>query len=63
MAAGLEVIGPYAPALFKETNLGDSTVVGSLSKAMHDDLPSGTIVSCEPVVVLGNVFLIVYHSS
>ena len=64
MAAGVDVLGPYAPADFKETNLSPSTrATGSLSKAMTDDMPSGTVVSVEPITVLGNVYLVVYTSS
>ncbi len=58
MAAGIDVLGPYGPAEFKETNLT------TLSATMTTDVASlGTIVSCEPVSVLGNVFLIVYTSN
>ena len=66
MAAGIDVLGPYAPAEFKETNLSPGTrATGSLSKAMTTDLAAagGTVVSCEPVTVLGNIYLIVYTSS
>ena len=74
MAAGIDVLGPYAPAEFKETNLGPATgapssavarVNGKLSKKMSDDLAGagGTVVSVEPIVVMGNVYLIVYTSS
>ena len=66
MAAGVDVLGPYAPADFKETNLSPGTrATGSLSKAMTDDVTAagGTVVACEPVVVLGNVYLILYTSS
>jgi len=66
MAAGIDVLGPYAPADFKEVNLSPGTrATDSLSKTMTDDLASsgGTVVSCEPITVLGNVYLIVYTSS
>ena len=71
MAAGIDVLGPYAPAEFKETNLGPATtgptarVAGKLSAKMTADLTAagGTVVSVEPIVVMGNVYLIVYTSS
>ena len=64
MAAGVDVIGPFAPVDFRETNLSPSTrATGSLSKAMTDAMPTGTVISCEPITVLGNVYLIVYTSS
>jgi len=64
MAAGIDVIGPYSPEEFSSENLDpEDRGAGSLSKAMTDDLPTGTVVSCEPVVVRGNVFIVVYTSS
>ncbi len=64
MAAGIDVIGPFSPEEFSPENLSpDTRAAGSLSKAMTDALPSGTVVSCEPVVVRGNVFVVVYTSS
>ena len=66
MAAGIDVLGPYAPADFREINLSPGTrATGSLSKAMTDDVTAagGTVVSVEPITVLGNVYLVVYTSS
>jgi hypothetical protein len=72
MAAGIDVLGPYGPAEFKETNLGPALNAGStarvsglLSHTMSEDIAAvgGTVVSCEPISVLGNVYLIVYTSS
>ncbi len=64
MAAGIDVIGPFSPEEFSPENLDpEDRGTGSLSKAMTDALPTGTVVSCEPVVVRGNVFVIVYTSS
>jgi len=69
MAAGIDVLGPYGPAEFKETNLGASAsgtrASGLLSDTMTTDIAAvgGTVVSCEPISVLGNVYLVVYTSS
>ena len=59
MAAGVNILGPYAPKDFAEL----AATRTALDAAMTADLPSGTVVACEPVVVLGNVFLVVYTSS
>lgn len=56
MAAGIDVLGPYAPNEFTDGNL--STISASLTTA----LPSGTVVSVEPIVIRGNVFVFVYTS-
>ena len=64
MAAGIDVIGPFSPQEFTPGNLSPETrATGSLSKAMTDALPTGTVVSCEPIVVRGNVYVVIYTSS
>jgi len=57
MAAGVTVLGPFTPREFSNTSQLSSTITN------HTSFPSGTIVSCEPITVLGNVFLVIYHSS
>ena len=56
MAAGVTVLGPFTPREFSNTSQLSSTITG------HTSFPTGTIVSCEPITVLGNVFLVIYTS-
>ncbi len=51
MVASTTVIGPYSPKQFS-----DLTTLNALITA---DLPSGTLLSVEPITVLGNVFMVV----
>ena len=61
-AKDIQVIGPYAPKAF--SGAGNN---GTLSAAMAADIEAldsydgAKVVSVEPVVVLGNVFLVVYQ--
>lgn len=55
MARGVTVLGPYSPKEFSDLT--------TLNSDLTSALPSGTLVSAEPVVVLGNVFIVVTTSS
>ena len=61
-AKDIQVIGPYAPTDF--SGAGNN---GTLSVAMTADIEGldsydgDKVISVEPIVVLGNVFLIVYQ--
>ena len=64
----IKVVGPFSPKEFSKESgstagtLGAYDTSGTLSKAMTDALASidgSTLYAVEPVVVLGNVYLIV----
>lgn len=66
MAAGVTVLGPFPPTQFDKAgeaydSSGSST---SLNARMTADVAAlgsaSNVVSVEPIVVLGNVYLIVY---
>ena len=63
-AKDIQVIGPYSPKAF--SGAGNN---GTLSVAMTTDIEaldsydSAKVVSVEPVVVLGNVYLVVYQKA
>ena len=57
MAKGIDVLGPYAPSEFTDGNL--STISATLTTATNN---LGTVVSVEPIVIRGNVFVFVYTS-
>lgn len=62
MVKALQVLGPFTPKQF--SGAGND---GALSTSMTDaiealtDYDGAKIVSVEPIMVLGNVFLIVYQ--
>jgi len=64
MAKAIQVIGPYSPKEF--SGAGND---GALSTSMTDDIEdlSGyvktDIISVEPIMVLGNVFLVVFSKT
>lgn len=58
MAAGIDVLGPYAPSEFTDGNL--SSISSTLTSAVST---LGTVVSVEPIVIRGNVFVFVYTSN
>lgn len=66
MAAGVSVLGPFPPTQFDKagTAYSSSGSSASLNARMTADVAAlGTaanVVSVEPIVVLGNVYLIVY---
>ena len=66
MAAGVSVLGPYPPTQFDKAGdvYSSSGTSKSLETRMSEDVDNlGTasnVVSVEPIVVLGNVYLIVY---
>lgn len=57
------VYGPYSPKEF--STLGDASdfaadgTVGTLNRRLFDDIGSAAVISAEPVLVLGNVYLVV----
>ena len=55
MAKTTTVLGPYAPKDFQDT----STMSTTLTTAIVAAAGSNTIVSADPIVILGNIFLIV----
>lgn len=55
MAKTTTVLGPYAPKDFQDT----STMSTTLTTAVAAAGGSNTIVSADPIVILGNIFLIV----
>ena len=66
MAAGVTVLGPYPPTQFDKagTDYTSSGTTESLNEKMTGDVSAlgnaSNVVSVEPIVVLGNVYLIVY---
>lgn len=66
MAAGVTVLGPFPPTQFdKASEAYDSSgSSSSLNARMTADVAAlgsaSNVVSVEPIVVLGNVYLIVY---
>lgn len=66
MAAGVTVLGPYPPKQFDKagTAYTSSGSSGTLNARMSADVAAlGTasnVVSVEPIMVLGNVHLVVY---
>ena len=67
MAAGVTVLGPFPPTQFDKadedyTSSGNSKSLNLRMTEAVAALPNaaGDVVSVEPVVVLGNVYLIVY---
>lgn len=55
MARAVTVIGPFSPKEFSNLSTINSTIAS--------ELPSGTLVSAEPITVLGNVFVFVTTSA
>ena len=51
MAASKTVLGPYSPKEF--------TDLATLNATITADLPAGTLLSVEPITVLGNIFMVV----
>jgi hypothetical protein len=64
MVKAVQVIGPYSPKSF--SGAGND---GALSTSMTTDIEaltgynSAKIVSVEPIIVLGNVYLVVYQKA
>lgn len=57
MAKSVTILGPFNPRLFQ--NNTDKT---GIETAISDAIASNTCVSCDPHVILGNVFIFVTTS-
>jgi len=62
MVKALQVLGPYSPKEFSAAG-NDGTLSTRMTTEIEalTDYNGAKIVSVEPVVVLGNVFLVVYQ--
>ena len=62
MVKALQVLGPFTPKQFSGAG-NDGTLSTSMTTAIEalTDYDGAKIVSVEPIMVLGNVFLIVYQ--
>ena len=57
MAKSVTILGPYPPKDFQ-----DNTAKSAIETAISDAIASNTCVSCDPHVILGNVFIFVTTS-
>ena len=57
MAKSVSILGPFPPADFQ-----DNTAKTAIATAISDAIASNTCVSCDPHVILGNVFIFVTTS-
>ena len=57
MAKSVTILGPYPPKDFQ-----DSTAKTAIETAISGAIASNTCVSCDPHMILGNVFIIVTTS-
>ena len=55
MAEGAKVIGPYSPKDFSDLTALNSAVATDVAAAIG----ANSIVSAEPITVLGNIYLVV----
>ncbi len=57
MAKSVSILGPFPPKDFQ-----DNTARTAIATAISDAIASNTCVSCDPHVILGNVFIFVTTS-
>ena len=57
MAKSVSILGPYAPKDFN-----NQTAVTAIAAAISTAIASNTCVSCDPHMILGNVFIFVTTS-
>ena len=57
MAKSVTILGPYQPSMFST----DANITG-LESAISSAIGSNTCVSCDPHMILGNVFIFITTS-